>query len=525
MILGRDRHAASACFDEYDAAVRAIDRDAGRNRVVCFNAHLYAPPDGAIVYNMEDVLVPSHDGSMVVTDHATMWAGHEVWDPFPSHKGKHGFTHVPFGYHPSMERFSRVSPPAQDIDVLFVGCLNPRRRAVLDGLKTRGLNVVYRQGCYGEERDALLARSKLALQMQYNPVGEWGQLRVLHCIANRVPVLSETHPSAAWGVKQCAYESLVDEAEFMVRGATHQYRAALAEVSYRALRAQPMVLPDEGRGAWLKRIAESVADPWDILRRTTANEWDIEAMYTAHRKEPLAEGPRVLMIVPSYRESIEIQQRTDPAREAVQADLSAHGIGSGRASIYGDSLVARMRQRGVNQFMKSKATHLLWCDLDIEPLDPACVRKMLATGHDVIAGACPFKNTDRRVVCNLMPGAVEAMQETGKLEAPGGCIEVQDAGTGFMLVSRKAIVALMKAHPELLHWSGGKSDHGEPLWAIYDTGVVDGVYRSEDYMFCHLWRQLGGKVYVHLESTFRHYGTHGFEASIMEQLGLREASP
>jgi hypothetical protein len=81
----------------------------------------------------------------------------------------------------------------------------------------------------------------------------------------------------------------------------------------------------------------------------------------------------------------------------------------------------------------------------------------------------------------------------------------------------------MHAHPELLHWSGGKSDYGEPLWAIYDTGVVDAVYRSEDYMFCHLWQKLGGKVYVHLPSTFRHYGLYGFEGSLLEQLGLQAA--
>jgi hypothetical protein len=92
-----------------------------------------------------------------------------------------------------------------------------------------------------------------------------------------------------------------------------------------------------------------------------------------------------------------------------------------------------------------------------------------------------------------------------------------------MLVSRKAIYALMQAHPELLHWSQSTSDRGEPLWALYDTGVVDGIYQSEDYMFCRHWQALGGKVYVHVPSTFRHYGLHGFEGSLMAQLGLEAA--
>jgi hypothetical protein len=110
--------------------------------------------------------------------------------------------------------------------------------------------------------------------------------------------------------------------------------------------------------------------------------------------------------------------------------------------------------------------------------------------------------------------------EGATFDLPHGCLEVQDAGTGFQLVSRKAIVAMMQAHPELLHWSRSASDLGEPLWALYDTGVVDGVYESEDFMFCRYWQKLGGKVYVYVPATFRHYGTHGFEASLLEQLGL-----
>ncbi len=519
MILGRDKHIASACFDELDYAVRSLT-----SRVICFNAHAYPAPPGAIIYNTEDIGVPANGGT-VVDDPRARWAGHEVWDAVEANAAKHGATYVPIGYHPSMSRFMPLPPEAQDIDVLLYGCMNERRSKLLDGLAARGLNVVAMPRLYGHERDAVLARAKVVLNVAFNPEGSWPTHRAAHLVSNSVFMLGEAMPDAWPFAITRPYDEIVESAVFWVRSpqARTEYAARILE----EFKKMPLTLPAEkpvyARDQFFDGYVPPPADPWAMLRTTTADQWDIDAMYTAHRKEPVSDGPRVLMIVPSYRESIEIQQLTDPSREAVQADLAAHGIGSGRASIYGDSLVARMRQRGVNQFMKSRATHLLWCDLDIEPLDPTCVREMLATGHDVIAGACPFKNTDRKVVCNLLPGALDAMQESGTLEAPDGCIEVQDAGTGFMLVSRKAIVALMQAHPELLHFSGGKSDHGEPLWAIYDTGVVDGVYRSEDYMFCHLWRQLGGKVYVHLASTFRHYGTHGFEASIMEQLGLSSA--
>jgi predicted O-methyltransferase YrrM len=261
-------------------------------------------------------------------------------------------------------------------------------------------------------------------------------------------------------------------------------------------------------------------DPWAMLRTQTADTWDIEAMYDAVRGEPVSATPCVHMIVPSYREGYDIVKRTEASRAAIIQDLNDHGLDAMRTDIDGDSLVQRMRQRAMHVFLKSPATHLLWCDLDIEALDPTCVRKMLKSGHDIVAGACPFKNMDRRVVCNFLPDMASRLVEGATFDLPHGCLEVQDAGTGFQLVSRKAIVAMMQAHPELLHWSRSASDLGEPLWALYDTGVVDGTYESEDFMFCRYWQKLGGKVYVYVPATFRHYGTHGFEASLLDQLGL-----
>lgn len=58
------------------------------------------------------------------------------------------------------------------------------------------------------------------------------------------------------------------------------------------------------------------------------------------------------------------------------------------------------------------------------------------------------------------------------------------------------------------------------MWALFDTGIVDGEYRSEDYRFCNLWQKAGGKAHVYVPARFTHYGEHGFEASFMEQYGL-----
>lgn len=500
----------SELFRELNDAVEAL---AG-NRVVCLNAHVNpsAVPPGAIVYNQENVplQVPT-----------SMFAGRELWD-FSERNCEawraagREVTHVPVGYHPSMERFTMLPWEERDVDVVFTGLLNDRRRAVLMELENRGFVVEWLgPGIYGEERDALLARSKLAIAPLFYPGGVYGTIRAAHCAANKVPLISETAADMpGWIGHTCTYDELVDrvvnslQVPDVVRSGTERV--------YRLFKATPMVLPEPKpkRAAWL------------MLREKPTAEWDLEAMYSEARGGPVSEEPCVRIVVPSHRETYDTYLKTETSRRAVIEDLVNNDVTVERASIDGDSLVTRMRQRAVHWMLKSNATHLLWWDMDIEALDPTCVRKMLETGHDVIAGACPFRDGTGRTVHNLWPGTYERWEADG-VAMHKGCVEVMDAGTGFMLVSRKALIQLQQAHPELLHWSRGKEDYGEPMWSLFESGIAeepttgDAVSKSEDYNFCRLWQGLGGKVHVYAPARFRHYGLHGFEGSFLEQYGMQ----
>lgn len=274
---------------------------------------------------------------------------------------------------------------------------------------------------------------------------------------------------------------------------------------------------------------------FDMVRVLEPKHWNLGAMYRACH-EPLETKEHVVVIVPEYHEDSAILQKTRPSREAVAQDLEEHGISCSIITPPTESHVDRMRQRATHLALKMGATHILWWDADIECLTPTCVRAMLSTGHDVVAGACPFKAHGGHVVCNVRDEDERVLRGgKGTLNLERGCLEVYDAGTGFMLIKRELILALMQANPELCYLSRGRGDKGEPLWAIWDASLVGSnaeswadtvasrCFETEDWFFCRLVQDMGKKVHIFIPAKFKHWGLHGYEGSFEHQWGLTRA--
>jgi hypothetical protein len=47
-------------------------------------------------------------------------------------------------------------------------------------------------------------------------------------------------------------------------------------------------------------------------------------------------------------------------------------------------------------------------------------------------------------------------------------------------------------------------------------------YLSEDFAFCRRWRDMGGKVYVDLNSKLQHGGQHLYRGDLIESLKLQD---
>jgi hypothetical protein len=106
-----------------------------------------------------------------------------------------------------------------------------------------------------------------------------------------------------------------------------------------------------------------------------------------------------------------------------------------------------------------------------------------------------------------------------------GLVEVAEAPNGFMCVKRDVFARLMQAYPHLLYTPDGPPGHPEAHlhWRFYDCMVdpVSGRYLSEDFAFCRLWRDIGGKIFVDLECKLNHLGQHMFRGDLAESLRVQ----
>lgn len=199
----------------------------------------------------------------------------------------------------------------------------------------------------------------------------------------------------------------------------------------------------------------------------------------------------------------------------------------------GDSLVQRVRNTITDQFLKSGATHMMCIDADIS-FRAHSVFDLLNTGAGVVGCAYRKKYLDEREIVKAVMRGEEHPLEWGsqyayeELEEPsdetvGGCIEVRQLATGFLMIKREVIVRMMKANPKWWHHSGALQTYGDPMFSIFDCYIDDdGRYLSEDYAFCERWRAMGGKIWCYLDAELEHHGSYAFRGNLKDYLSHRE---
>lgn len=131
---------------------------------------------------------------------------------------------VEVGYVPELTRFQ--SHREQPVDVLFYGWLNDRRQGVLAALKNAGIEVVCGYALYGQERDAVLANTKLVLNLHAYPQEIFEVVRVSYLLANRKAVVSENSPDIGYlrdAVALADADTMVDVCRTLLANANQRH--------------------------------------------------------------------------------------------------------------------------------------------------------------------------------------------------------------------------------------------------------------------------------------------------------------
>ncbi|GHU31235.1 hypothetical protein AGMMS50256_19400 [Betaproteobacteria bacterium] len=231
LIYGLDALGADFRFDINTLADDAVN--------IILGAHLLderkmrALPDESILYNSEQI----DDGStwisgpyMELLRRCTVWDYSEANIALLRQRGVQRIRYVPIGYVPQLTRIPASVP--QDIDVLFYGSINERRKNILEGLIARGLRIEFLAGVYREERDRLIARAKVVLNMHYYDACVFEIVRVSYLLSNEKAVVAECgatttiEPDIRDAVRAVPYDRLVDACAELVADA--QLRANLA---------------------------------------------------------------------------------------------------------------------------------------------------------------------------------------------------------------------------------------------------------------------------------------------------------
>jgi hypothetical protein len=213
-------------------------------------------------------------------------------------------------------------------------------------------------------------------------------------------------------------------------------------------------------------------------------------------------------------------------------------------TIGNESLITRARNTLVQLFMDGDYTHLLFIDADLA-FNPTAVIRMLEYDKDVVTGIYPRKTIDwikvkKRLKENpdmpedeLLATSLQYnlnVKDPNKILLEKGFIEVMDGPTGFMLIKRNVFVRMAEVYPNLKfvpdqHINQSHDTefdyHKTSNWnyTFFDTMIEPQTkrYLSEDYAFCRLWQNMGGKIYADIRSGMTHYGNYAFRGNVGTQ--------
>jgi hypothetical protein len=213
-----------------------------------------------------------------------------------------------------------------------------------------------------------------------------------------------------------------------------------------------------------------------------------------------------------------------------------------------DSLVSRARNNLIAKAMfDESATHFMFIDADIT-WNPVDLLRLLIANKPLVGGVYPIKNYNFGNLAgdNTVNGWLEHKRKTdfnnvvsdadyiqnrmlryninyisNVLEVKNNLTQVKHLATGFMLIQRQVIEKMSKAFPSTKYTDDVGFLHGDEnkyAYALFDCGVEEGHYFSEDWLFCSRWTKMGGQIWIDVTINLTHTGIEDYKGSFLASI-------
>lgn len=222
------------------------------NIILGANDSIFVPlviPMNSIIVNFEQITVkPNWDNNKYIE----LLKNYPVWDysdiniEYLQTIGINA-RKLTVGYSPCLETCISFDT-IPDIDVLFCGALNDRRDYLRKKLKSLGLYTVFVSNVFGEERDRLIAKSKIVLNIHYYDSKILEVVRLVHLLANKKCVISEKGSEESinniWakGVVLCEYDEIVSNVLIHLFDDKKRHKQEITGYSF--IKNYPLILPE-----------------------------------------------------------------------------------------------------------------------------------------------------------------------------------------------------------------------------------------------------------------------------------------
>jgi hypothetical protein len=226
-------------------------------------------------------------------------------------------------------------------------------------------------------------------------------------------------------------------------------------------------------------------------------------------------GRRIMLGLPAYDFKVSVKLAISLAQFCVEAPK--HGVEIQICNISGCSVVSRVRNLIVKDFMASECTDLMFIDSDIN-FNHEDIFRLMAWNSDPKKGIVGGVPTARKKG-SIYISTLEQDDDGGIYMNAYGLVKAKRIATAFMLIRRDVIQTLIDNHPEW-KYHDDRVENGHPdkfCYSVFDFQSKPDGYVGEDYTFCDRAREYGYEIWIDPTIKLGHMGITEFEGSFGEE--------